>query len=90
MTVKPRFENMWTIGNIITIISMVVAGLTAFIQVRADVQQLREIVMELKADNAAEEVRLRSVELGFGRVEERLVSMQTLLQQLVNRQENQR
>lgn len=84
MTIKPRFENMWTIGNIVTIVGMVIGGIVAFVQVRADVQQLREMVVEMKSDNDSEEIRLRALELGFGRVEERLVSMQSLLQQLVN------
>lgn len=88
MTLKPRFENMWTIGNVITIVGMVAGGIVAFVQVRSDVQQLREMVIEMKADNEAEEVRLRALELGFGRVEERLVSIQTTLQQLVNQQGN--
>lgn len=83
MTLRPRFENMLTGGNLLTIIAMVVGGLFAFFQVQADVQQLRDAVMDMKADNESAEVRLRALELGFGRVEERLVSIQTSLQQLL-------
>lgn len=78
----PKFWNTFTAGNVVTIAGMLVGGLLVFAEVRTEVRAIREIVMEMKRENDSAEVRLRAVELGFGRIEERLVAIQINLQQI--------
>ena len=75
-----RFENVLNWGNIIVLAVMLLSGLTAFNKVQAEVQYLRDVVMESRRGADATELRLRSLELGFGRIEERLIAIQNILQ----------
>lgn len=93
-----RFENVMNWGNIITLVVLGGGGLLAMGELRSEVRFTQESVValrqsqaELKADVLQEqresEARVRALELGFGRIEERLVSIQTDLQRLVNERE---
>lgn len=82
-----RFENVLNWGNIITLVVISVGGLVAFSSMQAEVRFLREIVTEIREDQSNYEVRIRTLELGFGRVEERLVAIYGDIQRLLNREE---
>ncbi len=87
---RMRFDNVLNMGNIITLVVLGGGGLIAFAQVRADVTYMREAVLEMRRENDAKEIRLRTLELGFGRVDERLVSIQNDIQRLLRQQEQDR
>ena len=75
-----RFENVLNWGNIITLVVMGVGGLIAFSKLQAEVAFMRDAVTEMRREDDATEIRLRSLELGFGRIEERLIAIQNILQ----------
>lgn len=75
-----RFENVLNWGNIITLVFMGVGGLIAFSKVQAEVTYMRDALNEMRREDDATEIRLRSLELGFGRIEERLIAIQNILQ----------
>jgi len=75
-----RFENVFNWAHVFTLVIMMISGLTAFNKVQSEVQYLREMVVEARREDDATEVRLRSLELGFGRIEERLIAIQNILQ----------
>jgi hypothetical protein len=92
-----RFENVLNWGNIITLGFMGVGGLWAFSQVQSEVAYMRESMIELRQDADTSDVRLRTLELGFGRVEEKLNGINAnqertnrILEQFIERQEGQR
>ncbi len=74
MTV-PKFENTWTIGNILTLAAMVFGGFYALAILRADAASLRSNVDELKINLMQQEARVRSLEMGAGRTEEKLINI---------------
>lgn len=100
MASMPRFENMWTPGNFLTMLTMAIGGLFMFVSMQNKVDQLFQIVTEMKQEDQRDkqlqnqndrenEARLRALELGFGRVEERLVTIQSnqaLVLQLIQEQ----
>lgn len=75
-----RFENVLNWGNIITLVVMGVGGLVAFSKVQSEVTYMRDALIEMRREDDATEIRLRSLELGFGRIEERLIAIQSILQ----------
>lgn len=75
-----RFENVLNWGNIITLVVMGVGGLVAFSKVQSEVTYMRDALIEMRREDDATEIRLRSLELGFGRIEERLIAIQNILQ----------
>ncbi len=75
-----RFENVLNWGNVLTLIVMGVGGLIAFSKVQSEVTYMRDALIEMRREDDATEVRLRSLELGFGRIEERLIAIQNILQ----------
>jgi hypothetical protein len=75
-----RFENVLNWGNIITLVVISVGGLIAFSKLQAEVAFMRDAVTEMRREDDATEVRLRALELGFGRIEERLIAIQNILQ----------
>ncbi|MES2845651.1 MAG: hypothetical protein V4747_11530 [Pseudomonadota bacterium] len=74
MTV-PKFENTWTIGNILTLAAMVFGGFYALAILRADAASLRSNVDDLKLNMIQQEARVRSLEMGAGRTEEKLINI---------------
>lgn len=76
-----RFENVVNWNIVVTLGAAAVSGLLAFSAVQADVRYLRESLVELTRRDADREIRVRALELGFGRIEERLIAIQGLLQQ---------
>lgn len=85
-----RFENVLNWGNVLTLAVMGIGGLWAFSKVQAEVSYMREAVVEMRRENDANEIRLRTLELGFGRVDERLVAIQNDIQRLLRQQEQDR
>ncbi|NGQ93372.1 hypothetical protein G5V65_21020 [Rhodobacter sp. HX-7-19] len=75
-----RFENVLNWGNIITLVVMGVGGLVAFSKVQSEVTYMRDALIEIRREDDATDIRLRSLELGFGRIEERLIAIQNILQ----------
>lgn len=75
-----RFENVLNWGNIITLVVMGVGGLVAFSKVQSEVTYMRDALIEMRREDDTTEIRLRSLELGFGRIEERLIAIQNILQ----------
>lgn len=82
-------------GNIITLVVLGGGGLLAMGELRSEVRNTQENVnsirqsqielrQELLQEQQDSDTRVRALELGFGRIEERLVSIQANLQQLVN------
>lgn len=87
---RMRFENVLNWGNVLTLAVMGIGGMWAFSKVQAEVAYMREAVVELRRENDQTEIRLRTLELGFGRVDERLVSIQNDIQRLLRQQEQDR
>lgn len=83
MTLKPRFDNVFNWTHLITIVSMIAGGMLLLTEMRSEVDQMRVMILELRDQGQDREVRIRALELGFGRIEERLVAIQSNLQQLV-------
>lgn len=75
-----RFENVLNWGNVLTLVVMMIGGLVAFSKVQSEVQYLRDTIVDVRRNADGAEIRLRSLELGFGRIEERLIAIQNILQ----------
>lgn len=78
-----RFDNVFNWGNIISLVVICVGGLWTLSELKSELQYTQQVVEDMQTDQEATEVRLRALELGFGRIEERLVSIQGSIQQLV-------
>lgn len=81
-----KFENVLNWGQVLTLVVMGAGGLFAFAKLQAESEYMRTAVEEMRRENDTYDIRLRALELGFGRVEERLVSIQQDLQQLLQSQ----
>jgi hypothetical protein len=78
----PRVESTITLGNLITIAVLVFGGGTAWATMRAENQATRDLiaVQERRIDDMTRgasdrELRIRSLELGAGRTDEKLVNI---------------
>lgn len=85
----PRFENTWTFGNTLTIIAMALGGLSVYVDTAAQIRvlnqsltQYREDVGELRSTVAQNDARIRALELGVSRIEEKLVSINATMQRV--------
>ena len=85
----PRFENTWTFGNTLTIVSMVIGGFMVYSDVASQVRVLNQIVLEYRSDVVdlrntvnQNEARIRALELGVSRIEEKLVAINITLQNI--------
>lgn len=85
----PRFDNTWTFGNTITIVAMFLGLIGLWNEINTEVarqasmlQQKSEVIEELKMGAAAREARIRALELGAGRTEEKLLSILAYLDRI--------
>lgn len=81
-----KFENVLNWGQVLTLVVMGAGGLFAFAKLQAESGYLREAIQDVRRETDAYDIRLRALELGFGRVEERLVSIQGDIQRLLQNQ----
>lgn len=82
----PKYAPTWNITTILAVANLAILvfmGGGAFFSLRAETQALREAAARLEAadvqirlDATARETRLRVVEQGAGRMEERLIAIQ--------------
>lgn len=82
MTLIPKFENMLSWGNVITIGLLLVGGITAFSNMKTESAYMKAALDSMIADQRDYEVRLRALELGSGRVEEKLNAITLTLQRI--------
>lgn len=82
----PKFDNTWTFGNTLTLIVIVLGGVAAYTELHATMRaqgqalsQYRETVIETRSSVMNNDSRIRALELGAGRIEERLVSINAAL-----------
>lgn len=87
----PRFENTWTFGNTLTIVAMALGGISVYADTAAQIRvltqsltQYREDVVELRSVVAQNDARIRALELGVSRIEEKLLSINVTLQRVEN------
>ena len=75
----PRFTWSWSIGNIIQIALLLVAGGISWATVDGRLTALEKAIVNGDRRGAEHEVRLRSVETNYARTDERLTSILALL-----------
>lgn len=85
----PRFENTWTFGNTLTLVAMFLGGVGVYYETSAQVRVLTQIVSQYREDildmreiGAQNDARIRALELGAGRIEEKLLAMSATLQRI--------
>lgn len=87
---RMRFDPAITVGNILTLAILGGGGLMAYAEVRSETNFMREQIIEMRREEDAKEIRLRTLEMGFGRVDERLSSIQNDIQRLLRQAEQDR
>lgn len=86
MAALPKFDNTWTIGNVLTLLILGFGGVGVYSQINEQIaiqaevlRQTQAQVVEMRAEmdrfESAAEVRIRALELGAGRVEEKLIAI---------------
>jgi uncharacterized protein (DUF3084 family) len=90
-----RFENSLSIGNLITLGALAVGGVYALSEMRADLRTQRENTKRVETqietvltDAAAREARIRALELGAGRTEEKLTNILQILSRMERQMDN--
>ena len=85
----PRFENTWSVGNVLTLIAMCLGGMGVYADTSAQIRVLTTMVSEYRADVAEmremrvkDDTRIRALELSMSRIEEKLVSMAATMQRV--------
>lgn len=76
---RPTFTSSISLGNVLTIAALLVAGVAAFVRVEGQTQQNARAITEIEASIATHADRLRTAELESARSEERLSSIHGLL-----------
>lgn len=78
----PVFLNQWTIGNLLTMVAMAVSVFLAYgdIRTRINVQdtviaQQQQLLAQKSSTLVELEARTRALELGFSRVDEKLLGL---------------
>lgn len=86
MSGLPKFEYSWTFGNTLTLAAMIIGGIGVYADISASIRvqqqalgQYREYIEQLRTTTTSNDARIRSLELGAGRIEERLVSINAAL-----------
>jgi uncharacterized protein HemX len=93
MSSLPRFDNTWTIGNVLTLLALGLGGLGVYarineqISVQAEILeqtqlQVQQLRSELDRAETGNEGRIRALELGAGRVEEKLIAIGATLSRI--------
>lgn len=85
----PQFSAQISLGNVLTLLGLLIAGVAAFYQVQGNVQANRDAIArqqqlhaEMKQEVGQHEGRLRSVELEGARSEERLSNIFAVLSRI--------
>lgn len=80
-----KFENVFNWSNMLTLGSVLVVGLATFTTMKTELAYFRAEYLDERRESRQSqremEIRVRALELGFGRIEERLINIQNLLQQ---------
>lgn len=92
----PRFDNTWTFGNTITIAAMA-AGLIGLwneinsevLRQAATIEQALATLDRLQTEAAQREARVRALELGASRTDEKLINIIAALDRIEKRLEGQ-
>lgn len=89
MAQLPRFENTWTFGNTLTLLLMIIGGAGIYSDINASIRvqeqaviQYREDLAEIRASASDNDGRIRALELGAGRIEEKLLSIDAALSRI--------
>lgn len=87
----PRFVNQWSVGNLLTVVSMVIGMVALYNEFQttlamqaAYITQQKETLDEVRQTATQNETRLRALELGFGRVDEKMVNIAAQLTRIEN------
>lgn len=87
----PVFLNQWTIGNVIQIVAFSVGLFLAYGNVMTQIALLQNIssrqqeeIVELRRQKIESESRVRALELGYGRIDEKMLAFQNQLTRIEN------
>jgi hypothetical protein len=83
-----QFDNKISTGHLLTASAMMIAGVMAYADVRSSQEFLRGEMVSVKADAAARESRIRALELGAGRTDEKLTNILSVLGRIERRLDN--
>jgi hypothetical protein len=76
---RPSFNTSISLGNILTLVPLLVAGAVAWAQVQGMAASNERSIAALRADVTRQESRLRATEMSSARTDERLSSILGLL-----------
>jgi len=91
----PHFTNTWTVGNVITIATLIIGGAVLWGELRAELHNQRSAVIRTEnlmaaktaSDNIREE-RVRILENNASRTDERLISIINTLNRIERQLDN--
>ena len=84
---RPTFTSSISLGNVLTMAALMVAGVAAFARVESQTQENARAIEAVRSDVALHDDRIRAAELGAARGEERLASIHTILTRIDGRLE---
>ena len=84
---RPTFTSSISLGNVLTIAALLVAGVAAFVRVEGQTQENARAILAVQSEVAKHDDRIRAAELGAARGEERLASIHTILARIDGRLE---
>lgn len=93
MTSLPKFDYTWTIGNVLTLVALSLGGLGVYTRINEQIslqaeilrqtqEQVRQIQQEIDTAETSSDARIRALELGAGRVEEKLIAIGATLSRI--------
>ena len=75
----PSREAQWIIGTIVAaVIALSVQISGGHAELRSDIREIRSDIREIRSDIRGLDDRLRAVEIAFGRVDQRLATLERL------------
>lgn len=84
---RPTFTSSISLGNVLTIAALLVAGVAAFVRVEGQTQENARVIADMQSEVAKHDDRIRAAELNAARGEERLASIHTILARIDGRLE---
>lgn len=84
---RPTFTSSISLGNVLTIAALLIAGVAAFVRVEGQTQENARAIEMVRAEVSQHDDRIRSAELNAARSEERLTSIYTILARMDGRLE---
>lgn len=79
---RPTFTTSISLGNVLTLVALMAAGVAAFSTMQGQVNVNQKAIEAIKVEAIAARSRLRAVELDTARSEERLTSIHSLLSRI--------